>query len=265
AIVRRLAEPAGRTPWGIVPPPDVDRAQAAAAARFGSVVELRCPFWVGGDHACGIWRDRPPTCRVWFCKHDDGLGAAVAWSELGFVVAEAEARVATLIAERGRPPVARAGVDAWIAWFEWCADEVERLAPADVAALATPELTARRRELVEIRRRPARRLGARLVASVSEWTRAGDRVWLTGYSTYDAVAAPPAVFAFLARLDGATPWAEALAAARAETGEAALDDALVAELHRVGAVRSPDGRDDLPFAVEHVPGEAWSHEAQRPR
>ena len=104
-----------------------------------------------------------------------------------------------------------------------------------------------------------------LVATIADWLRDGDRVWLTGYSSYDGVAAPPSVFSLVGRLDGATPWPEALAAARAETGDVRLDDALVVELHRVGALSAADGSDDLPFEVVPVTGAGWSHEAVRPR
>jgi hypothetical protein len=52
------------------------------------------------------------------------------------------------------------------------------------------------------------------------------------------------VFALLAKLDAATPWRDALAAVRAEHPE--LDEALVRELHRAGALRDPAGGDDPP-------------------
>ncbi len=266
-IRQRLADRAGVSATGIEPPPARDRLyQLGGAGTFGRDVGLRCPFWVGGEHSCGIWRDRPATCRVWFCKHDDGLGAAVTWSQLGILVSEAESRIARLLCERGQPPAgADVDVDTWAAWFRWCAAEVERLGPDDLAALASPAMVERRAALRALRDRPARRLSSVLVPTLTEWVRDGDRVWLTGYSTYDAVAAPTAVFALLARLDGQTPWAEALAAARAETGEAALDDVLIAELHRVGALSAADGADDLPFDVAPALGAAWSHDALRPR
>jgi hypothetical protein len=72
--------------------------------------------------------------------------------------------------------------------------------------------------------------------------RRGDRVLVAGYSTFDAVSAPPSVFALLARLDGATPWRTALA----ELADPALDEALVLELRRAGALRDPAGSDDPP-------------------
>ena len=81
-----------------------------------------------------------------------------------------------------------------------------------------------------------------LVPAVSKVERHGDRVLVAGYSTFDAVSAPPSVFALFNRLDGATPWRTALA----ELADPALDEALVLELRRAGALRDPAGSDDPP-------------------
>lgn len=263
----RLGEPEGVSATGVDAPPARDRLyQLRGAHAFGRERALRCPFWQGGEHSCGVWADRPATCRTWFCKHDDGLGAAATWSQLGILVSEAEARVAALLVARGRPPAAD-GTDpsAWATWFTWCADEVERLTADDLAPLASAALEQRRAAWRAMQARPARPLAAVLVPSVSELVRDGARVWLTGYSSYDGVAAPPSVFALLAALDGATPWTAALAAARTATGDERLDEALVIELHRVGALSAADGSDALPFEVVPVRGAAWSHAAVRPR
>lgn len=264
ALVRgRLADREGVSARGIAAPPARARLyQLRRAEGFGRDHDLRCPFWVGGDRACGIWRDRPATCRVWFCKHERGQAGAVAWSELGVLATEAEAQLAALLCARGAPPVAAAGgdvdADAWLAWFAWCADEVERLDAATVAALTTPAMAARRAAVRAMRDRAPRAPGPVLVPSIADWLRDGERVWLTGYSSYDGVAAPPAIFALLARLDGVTPWREALAAVRAETGDPALDEALIVELHRVGALSAPDGSDDLRFDAIPVHHAGWA-------
>ena len=81
-----------------------------------------------------------------------------------------------------------------------------------------------------------------LVPAVSAVEHHGDRVLVAGYSTFDAVSAPASVFALLSRLDGATPWRTALA----ELADPALDEALVRELRRAGALRDPAGSDDPP-------------------
>src|SRR5690349_6644294 len=67
-VMALIADPAGMSALGIGP----DAARAARqrdGGGFGNDLTLRCPFWVGGEHACGVWHDRPPTCRGWFCKH----------------------------------------------------------------------------------------------------------------------------------------------------------------------------------------------------
>jgi hypothetical protein len=54
------------------------------------------------------------------------------------------------------------------------------------------------------------------------------RVLLAGYSTFDAALVPATIFAFLARLDGATPWRAALTTD--------VTEATVRELFRIGAI-----------------------------
>ncbi len=264
-VLARLGDPDGVSARGVYAPAwHLARYHAEQGAGFGRDPALRCPFWVGGEHACGVWHDRPATCRAWFCKHDDGLGGAVAWSQVSFLVAEAEDRVARYLVARGSPPAPGATVAAWADWFRACATSVLTLDEADVAALGSPGLTERRTDLVSIRRRPPRRLADVVVPAVSDRLVDGLRVHLSGYSSFDAVVAPRAVFAFLSRLDGVVPWRDALAAARAATDEPELDEPLVRELHRVGALRAVDGSDDLPFDVEPMPAARWTHAAQRP-
>jgi hypothetical protein len=214
---------------------------------YGQAGSPRCPFWVGGDHACGVWHDRPPTCRGWFCKHDDGLGGAVGWSRTAVLAGEVELIVARHLAAIGAAPAAGAAAEAWCDWYRWCAARVETLDASDLAQMRAHLPTAARDELVHIRRRPRRALADVVVPAVTDLHHGGDRVLLTGYSTYDAAAATPEIFAFLARLDGDTPWRDALAAS------SPVSETTVRELHRVGALRAVDGSDDLPFSVEPLP------------
>jgi len=256
AIERRLAEPGGVTAWGIDAPPGFDaRYRATVDVGFGRDRSLRCPFWAGGEASCGVWRDRSATCRAWFCRHDDGQLGAARWSRASFLASAIESGVAGVLVGRGRD-AGRVPEADWPAWFAWCAGEVERLGADDLAPLVA-ELAPRRAELVPLRR-SRRPLPDVLEPSVSEWTAAGDDVLLTGYSSFDAVRAPRAVFALLARLDGATPWREALAAARAELDAPAwLDDALIAELYRVGAVRDPAGPEHPDLTFEPATAARW--------
>jgi hypothetical protein len=273
AIERRLAEPGGVTAWGIDAPPGFDaRYRATVDAGFGRDPTLRCPYWIGGEASCGVWHDRSSTCRTWFCRHDDGVLGAARWSRASFLGSALESGVAGILVARGvragRAPEAAsdgAGSDgaasAWPAWFAWCADEAERLGADDLAPLAAA-VAPRRADLVPLRR-PRRPLPEILEPAVSELvpiaTAAGEGdVLLTGYSTFDPVRAPRAVFALLARLDGSTPWRDALAAARAELGGPVwLDEALVAELYRVGAVRDPAGPEHPDLAFGHATAATW--------
>ena len=270
AIERRLADPGGVTAWGIDPPPGYDaRYRATVDAGFGRDLSLRCPFWVGGEASCGVWHDRSSTCRAWSCRHDAGQLGAVGWSRASFLGSALESGVAGVLVARGiaagRVPEAGPGARAaWPAWFAWCTDEALRLEPGDLAPLAAA-LAPRRADLVPLRR--ARRpLPDVLEPAVSESVAIaaaggapGGDVLLTGYSSFDAVRAPRAVFVLLAGLDGKTPWRDALAAARAELGDPAwLDEALVRELYRVGAVRDAAGPEHPDLDVVAATAARWT-------
>jgi hypothetical protein len=261
-IRARLADLEGVSTWGIDPPEGRERRfEAEAAASFGRDPTLRCPYWVGGDESCGIWHDRTAVCRTWYCKHDDGLAGAVPWQLIHSALADLESRLAVWAVERGGLSGEPDTVDGWVAWFERAAALVDAITPEEAAALSTAPIERRRaevRDFVEIRRlRRGRPLPERLVAAVTELVRTPDgSVLLAGYSAFDAVRAPASVFAFLSRLDG-RPWREAL-------GDG-VDEAMVAELHRVGALRDPDGADDLPYTVEIKEQHAWARARDRER
>jgi hypothetical protein len=158
-----------------------------------------------------------------------------------------------------------APVEAIESWFRRCAAAADAIGALEATAVvagvppvvaATPDVATRisrspRGQLITLLRRHRREIAACLVPAVSAVQRIerdGD-LFVAGYSTFDAVRAPAAVFALLSRLDGVATWRDALAAARAETGELRLDDALVRELWRVGALRDPAGSDDPPDTI----------------
>lgn len=273
-ILARLEDPGGVSAWGIDPQPEIDRRYKDTLAHaFGRDRDLRCPYWVGGELTCGIWHDRSSTCRTWFCKHEDGMAGAVAWSRMQLVMHEVESRLAVWAIAQGDPPSGTATPARWARWFEEAAARVESAPSAQIATLATDGLARYRGEVgtfVEVRRlRRLRTLPEVLVASVSEMTRVEpDHVLLTGYSSFDAIRVPKAVFQLLGRLDGKRPWREALADARAvliARGATVdwLDEGLVRELHRVSALRDPGGGDDLPFRVELPDMDQWSQAAEK--
>jgi hypothetical protein len=273
-ILARLENLEGVSVLGIDPPPAADeRYQATMATQFGRDTEMRCPYYVGGELTCGIWHDRAAMCRTWFCKHEDGLAGAVSWSRMFAVLSDLEMKLALWAIGEGaaESPDEPAPCDAWVAWFERCAEIVENASVKDLGPLATEALGRRRREVtgyVQIRLARRKPLPDVLVPSVTERARQANGDWLlTGYSSFDAVRAPAAVFELLARLDGTRTWREALDLTRADLEKRTLDTAwlderLIRELHRVMALRDPGGGDDLPYSVEMADMDRWSRAAE---
>jgi hypothetical protein len=236
----RLEERAGVSAWGIRPPRPPGRQplrpplrQIDLEQRFGRDPDLRCPFWVGGALACGIWDDRTGSCRTWFCRHEQGLHGARRWWRRGDVLAALEARLGSFFVAEGAPPAEDAPLDALLAWYDWCAGRAERFDASDAARIDLGELEPLRSELVALRAPAAQALPEVLVPAVSALRDEVDGVRIAGYSSYDAIVLPRAVLAFLARLDGARTWREALAASPG------LDEAAVRELYRIGALEPP--------------------------
>ncbi len=237
-VIARLADRAGVTARAIGPSDEyAARYRRELDAFYGRDVAMRCPFWVGGERSCGIWADRPSLCRAWSCRHEQGIEGGMAWRAADALESAVELRVAELLVARGTPPTDDDPEERWLVWFAWCADEVVRLDERDLAPLAAePALATARTELIAIRRtRPP--LPDVVAPAISNLITLGGEVMVAGYSTFDPVRAPRAVFVFLARLDGTTPWRTALGGARAELGDPPwLDEALVRELHRIGAI-----------------------------
>ena len=257
AVVRaRLANRDGVSAWGIRAVTGYDAAFLQRAKEgFGRDVGMRCPFWVGGDHACGVWQGRSARCRAFFCRHDRGLAGALSWSQAaGLGVALEAAIAAHFVATLDAVPDDDASVRDLLAWYARCAAAADALAETDalaiVRAVPPPAPTAEpdrivgspRGKLIAKLRVHGSAIADVLVPAVSAVQPHGDRVLIAGYSTFDAVSAPPSVFSLLSRLDGATPWRTALA----ELADPALDEALVRELRRAGALRDPAGSDDPP-------------------
>ncbi len=252
----RLANRDGVSAWGIRATAGYDEAFAhRARTGFGRDVEMRCPYWVGGEHACGVWEGRSARCRAFFCRHDRGGVAALGWSQAAGLGVSVEAAIADhFAATLGEAPDAEASDDALIAWFERCAREAARLGEADALAIvraippidpeAAPDRIARspRGTLIAKLRVFQPAIAEVLVPAVAATQAHGDRVLVAGYSTLDAVSAPRSIFRLLARLDGVTRWRTALA----ELADPALDETLVHELRRIGALRDPAGSDDPP-------------------
>lgn len=270
-LLARLENPDGVSAWGIDPPDAMnERYKSTITEAFGRDPELRCPLYIGGEKTCGIWHDRSAICRTWYCRHEDGLAGAVAWSRVQLSLTDVEVRLAVWAVERGDPPDEPAPAEAWAAWYERASRLVESASAEDVKAIAKGDALKKRRaelnDFIQIRKKRRRNMPVKLVPSVTEMAHVDDDVLLTGYSSFDHVRVPKRVFELLSRLDGQTPWREALAAAQAAIGgdcETWLDEVLIAHLHRVGAVRDPEGTDDLPYEVELMEMNRWATAGSR--
>ena len=256
AVRARIANRDGVSAWGIRATTGYDDSfPLRARAGFGRDVGMRCPFWVGGDHACGVWAGRSARCRAFFCRHDRGLAGALSWSQAAGLGVALESAIADHLVDTLGGVAPTAGDDELLAWFARCAaavdqlDEaaalaiVRRVPPVDPAAAGDRIVHSPRGRLIRRLRvhRPA--VAERLVPAISAIQPAGDVVWIAGYSTFDAVPAPASIFVLLAKLEDA-PWRTAVAELAIEHPE--LDEALVLELRRVGALRDPAGSDDPP-------------------
>lgn len=233
---------------------------------FGTM-EMRCPYWVDGPLSCSIWHNRNAVCRNWYCKAVDGrLGQRVwdATKELmwnlervtcgwllevgpprpkGFCLSRYEDEELAAMDDEIEAMRASYDKDAWIAWFTWCADRIEQLTDAEVAELR--ELADVRGHMIWLRTAVANR-GQPMPdipqVSLIHWEMQGDRVALMPWSLFDPLYAPPWIFTLLSKLDGLTPWRDAVAAAEAEVGET-LDPEFLPKLWRAGGLSWPDPRD----------------------
>jgi Fe-S-cluster containining protein len=252
-IRARLGDPEGVEPLCIAP--GRARADAWRSRRddaFGRDASLTCPFWAEGDLGCSIHRDRNAVCRTWFCKVERGARGHAAWMELKTLRTDLEHRLAERCVADGRPPASEPhDVEAWAAWYEWCADHVDTLDADALAGLRLDRLLQRVQRSIALRDAPMPDV---LQPMVHSWKVHDDGVQLSSWSPYDRVGAPAWVFTLLAKLDGVVSWREAVTAAAAELGHAVPDE-WVWHLWARGLLEGPDEGllpDDI--AVDVLPG-----------
>lgn len=235
----RIAEGDGVQPLGIVPSHSFRRryAQQTRSGAFGTDIALRCPYWRGGELACSIWEDREAVCRTWFCRHDQGPRGEALWLAAREALRTAERALARVLVERGRSPDPGDPLRRWTGWYRWCARAAADLREDQLLAA---EREALHRVRAELRRALERRdapMPALLGPSVRKVERRGERVRLRGTARHQSRELPADIFALLSRLDGQTPWPEALAAAEAEL-DRPLGRALVEDLYNAGLLES---------------------------
>ena len=259
-ILRRLKNPSGVEAIGINAPEAYSARYAATAhVAFGRDRALACPYWVKGELGCGIWRDRGSVCRTWFCKHDQGRRGRQWWSNTKAVLHIAEYLIATFCMKQGEPPEEGAPVQAWVAWYRWCAERVRAMTDEETETLRVRDLTRRLDELLDRPELPP--IPEIVIPAVSMAEHRAGAVWLAGWSMYDVMRGPFSIFLFFSKLDGHTPWRQALAETNAEAEEP-VTEALVLDLYRVGGVRSPEpgdlpGEEDLNPGIVRLGPETW--------
>lgn len=243
ALVRaRLRDPSGVGAWGIRPSEGYRKRRQNSVERFGRDVQMRCPYWVGGDLACGIWNERNAVCRTWFCRHRDGLFGAVRWTARRRLLAHIELRVADYLARVCDPPQNDADPAAWEAFYRRCASRADRLDPRDLDAIADDQLTALRHRLSSGLQVLDSGLPEVVVPVIRGFEVVDGRLWVHGYSRYDLVSLPPSSIYFFAELSGRRDWRSALRRVRAGQSpgqSAAMTETLVRELYRIDILQSP--------------------------
>ena len=212
----------------------------ASEGSFGQLDRVVCPYWVGGPRACSIWVDRNAVCRTWHCRFVDGAAGFRAWTDLHRALIAVERRLADWCVDRGEAPAPDADRDAWLAWYLWCAAQVDAFdADAIRQQLDASAIEAASRAATPI---PPLVVPDLLMSRVTSWRVHPEQVELYGYSPHDACIAPPWIFLFLSRLDGKTPWREAAAALHEATGHL-LDEGLVRTMVQRGVLGEADERD----------------------
>ena len=276
-VRERISARKAVTPLGLQQPPTYKVLyEQTAQATFGRSVSLRCPHYVderGG--LCGIWRHRASVCATWFCKHERGSTGERFWMALHQLLTlverslsqwcaiELEIEDAVLarlfppdtLAAHIRPPaytlddVVRAdgARSLWGRWgdreeafFEACAQKVERLSWADIEAIGGVEL----RVIARVARAAyadlvSAALPARLTIApfhVVGWSR--DRCRVKTYSVTDLLDLPRVLVDALPYFDG-RPTAAVLDDIEASEG-IRLDPALVRQLVDFRILVAPD-------------------------
>lgn len=243
-IRARLRDRSGVSAWGIKPSDGFRAARAATVVGFGRDPTMRCPFYVDGQHTCGIWNDRNAVCRTWFCRHDEGVMGLARWTALRRALTVVEKLLAGFCVTAGQPPdTAGRGPDDidisdWESWYLWCARRVTAMTDAELASVTSDELSSLRRQMQTSLSLPSRHMPDVVVPVIRGSKTTARGLGLEGYSSYDGIEVDPGIIHFFVRLDGKRTWHEARNLAAAER-KVIIDDDLIRELRRIDILQSP--------------------------
>ncbi|MEL6347278.1 MAG: hypothetical protein AAFV53_29450 [Myxococcota bacterium] len=214
---------------------------------FGRREELLCPYYVGGEQACGIYLYRDASCRTFHCKTDDGPRGQEYWLNLRSVIRAGGLLMAHRCVEELTAPEEDAPVEAMIDWYLRCAERIEHMTEEDRESIRdNEEMRSLVEEVVKSQTALKPPLPERLGASIKHVDFTPDFIELTGEELFDTIRAPTSIFQFIGRLDGNKPWKEVLAFANTLIGDAEpISEAFVENLYRWGILRAISGPESL--------------------
>lgn len=234
---------------------------------FGQLPEYLCPYFNRETLGCNVWQDRGAICRTWFCKHTDGTRGRELWAFTRRVLKSVERRLAAWCIVHGDPPDEHAWEDREVlrAWYIRCADLVDAMSVDDARGLRDALLLKRLEDLGDAHARHLPPLPSILGPSVG-WVKPapdGDGYLACADSGLDMVRLRPDVFQLLSRLDGRTPWPEAVAAANEVIDGPPFDEQLLLTLFRRGLLqeRDPD-EPDPPAGVSSTRSRLLPYDAE---
>ncbi|MBT3223693.1 MAG: hypothetical protein HN348_31885, partial [Proteobacteria bacterium] len=215
-----------------------------ATELFGRELSFRCPYWVGGDYACGIWINREAVCRTWHCRHEQGPRGMAVWKAIRELLFWSQNQLRSHCVRRGNGPPPTATVNEMSAWYKWCANEIDMVEPDELATMRDETLARLLVELFAAIDAHEQPMAARLGPAVRSFSRQDSYIEFNGYSPYDMVRAPVTAFALLSQLDGTKPWDEVLHKVNTELTEPIAEE-VVHELYRVGALEERSGEESF--------------------
>jgi len=246
----RLQDPAGLTPESLAP-----RARSYVSRHdFGRELSLRCPYWAGGELACGAWAHRAEVCRTWHCRFSDGDRSRTAWADAKRLMHHTFARMSYYCTLSATPPPEGAAPERMEAWYLHCAQLIDDT-PLDLIATLRDEAVAHAgQRLLSSLAALGQPLPDVLVAAIAHVGHQPDgTILLAGDTLRDTVTTPGDIFRFIGRLDGQTPWRDALAAAHGDGLQ--FSEADVEHLYRLNVLRPPRSKTLDPGAQLVVNGQ----------
>ena len=204
---------------------------------FGRTPEMKCAFYVGGEHSCGIWQTRGAVCRTWHCRYVDAERGEVLWRAVRDLIRLVEHKLSQWLVAQGTPPTPSDSAESWADWYLRCAERLDATPVDELVAkkmAGIEELRAQLRSVHEQLASP-RPMPDQVSPAVGAVTvlDCGD-VLMSGYSFRDFERLDRGIFAFLAALDGSRPWRPVLAEVNA-TLETPVPEEAIERLWWLGA------------------------------